>query len=164
MATPASPISALTSAKSLCAASREEMEPSKHVDDKGMLEIRSGSREQDCRGQAEHRSSKKPHMCRGDTTSPGCTEKQTAFANHREHQESSNPIKNNAHFCRVDSRVRRKILPICSAQMRPHLQSCLQSWGPAQEGHGATRASPEEAKEMLQGLKPLHDLRGPSSA
>lgn len=54
MATPASPTSAQPSADSLCAASREEMEPSKLMGAKGMLEIKSGSREQDCRAQAEY--------------------------------------------------------------------------------------------------------------
>jgi len=40
--------------------------------------------------------------------------------------------------------------------LRPHHKSCIQLWSPqAQEGHGPTGASPEEATKIIRGLEHL---------
>lgn len=45
----------------------------------------------------------------------------------------------------------RDSAPLCN----PHLQSCLQRWGPSTGGNGAAGTSPEEGTEMLTGMKNL---------
>ena len=54
------------------------------------------------------------------------------------------------------SREREAIVPLCSALVRPHLQHCVQAWGPpVQEGHGAFGGGPEEGTEMIRRLEHL---------
>lgn len=45
---------------------------------------------------------------------------------------------------------REGVLPFCSAVLKLHLQICLQVWVPAQEGWGASEASPEERPQGNQ--------------
>ncbi|TRZ23294.1 hypothetical protein HGM15179_003863 [Zosterops borbonicus] len=55
----------------------------------------------------------------------------------------------------VGSRAREGILPLCSALVRPHLQGCISSGLPAEEGQRPVRASPEETMKMIGGLEHL---------
>ncbi|GAB0191963.1 hypothetical protein GRJ2_001661600 [Grus japonensis] len=54
----------------------------------------------------------------------------------------------------VTSRSREVILPLYSALVRPHLEYCVQLWGPSTR-HGAVGESPEEAMKMIRGLEHL---------
>ncbi|GAB0185042.1 hypothetical protein GRJ2_000969500 [Grus japonensis] len=56
----------------------------------------------------------------------------------------------------VVSRLTEEILLICSTLVRPHLQYCIQLWGPQyRKRHGPVGASPEEAMKMTKGLEHL---------
>ncbi|RMC14970.1 hypothetical protein DUI87_07149 [Hirundo rustica rustica] len=46
-----------------------------------------------------------------------------------------------------DQQVKEGDSPLCSAPMRSHLQSCIQLWGPEEEGHVPVRVSTEENHE-----------------
>ena len=51
----------------------------------------------------------------------------------------------------VGIRWRQVIVPICSALVRPHLESCVQVWGPQHK----KAVGPEEAMKMIKGLEHL---------
>lgn len=54
------------------------------------------------------------------------------------------------------SRVREGFLPLCSALVRPHLQCCVQFWGPQQEKDvELLKCVQRRAPEMLRGLQQL---------
>jgi len=56
----------------------------------------------------------------------------------------------------VASRVSERILPLCSALVTPHPESCVQLWSPQhRKRHGDVGAGPEEAMKMINGLEPL---------
>jgi len=54
---------------------------------------------------------------------------------------------------KVASRAREGILPLYSALMRPHLESCIQP--STQERHVPVGAGPEEATKIIRGLDHL---------
>jgi len=56
----------------------------------------------------------------------------------------------------VASRSREGILPLCSALVRPHLESCIQLWSPQhRKGKDLLERGPEEATKMIRGMEHL---------